>query len=135
MFSVGWWLWIDGHVYSNTFAEAGEVTFWHYVPGICSTLALIMLNLVDLKDLGGISWGFAEDGRQTRIRLWFFLSLVIAFGSLIGAVWSASVHWFDARLPYQWPGVALIVQNVCIFASALLYRFNAPPQESEFNVF
>ena len=42
-FAIGWWLWVDANVYSNKFEQTDiKVTFGHYVPGIVSTLGLIM---------------------------------------------------------------------------------------------
>jgi hypothetical protein len=109
---------------------------------------------VSWQDLGGFSWG-ADDGRQKLVRAWFFVSLIISFGSIIAALWIAIDHWFNASvvpqpdppapqpeppapspddplgpsLPpsqslldevvthYNWPGVALILQNLLIFFS------------------
>jgi len=128
LFAIAWWLWIDGHAFSNTFERPdthSAVTFGHYVPGIVSTLALVMVNVVSWKDLGGFNWGFSEDAVQTRVRVWLFLSLVIAFGGIIGAIWSAVEHWFNMnpKPDHEWPGIALILQNVLIFVSSMLYRF------------
>lgn len=97
LFAIAWWLWIDAHAFSSKFEENGVyVTFPIYLPGIFSTVAMIMLQLVSWEDLGGSSWAASEDtGRQNRVRIFFFLSLVIAFGGIIAALWIAIEHWFN----------------------------------------
>jgi len=134
-FAVGWWIWIDGHAYADKFETgSGYVTGFHYIPGIVSTISLILVNVINWKDLGGFSWG-AEDGYQTRVRVWLFLSLVVAFGGIIAAVWIASVHWFSSDAIEKWPGIALITQNLLIFLSTMLFRFNTSPSDSEYSSF
>jgi len=89
-----------------------------------------MINVIDLRELTGesSSWGFSDgSGRTTRIRIFFFIALVICFVSIIAGIWIAVDHWFnDETILDKWPGVALILQSAFIFASALLYRFNMP---------
>lgn len=85
-----------------------------------------MVNVVNWRDLGGMNWSWSEDAVQARVRAWLFLSLVVCFGGMIGATWAAIAHWFDNHPRYEWPGAALIVQNVLIFVAAMLYRFAKP---------
>lgn len=84
------------------------------------------------RDLGEMSfWG--GDGVQARVRLWLFFSLVVCFGGIIAAVWVASVHWFQASPQYDWPGIALILQNFTIFVAAMMYRFAKPFEENSYS--
>jgi hypothetical protein len=41
-FAVGWWLWIDAHVYSAHIHTTVPVKAQHYVPGIVGSVALLM---------------------------------------------------------------------------------------------
>ena len=142
-------------MFSVVFQNDVPVLFVHYLPGIFGSIALVMINVVSWQDLGGLSWGWSEGGRQKMVRAWFFVSLVVAFGSVIASLWMAIEHWFNVNEPnpgpepaptsistsydapgvhYKWPGVALILQNVLIFVSALLYRFSKPVEEGEGNM-
>jgi len=138
IFAIAWWLWIDAHAFSNAYERhdtSSPVTFGHYVPGIVSTFALVMINVVNWKDLGGFNWGVSEDSVQTRVRLWLFFSLVVGFGGVIAAIWSATDHWFNMvpKPDYEWPGIALILSNVLIFGSAMLYRFNSSTEDTGYD--
>jgi hypothetical protein len=117
-----------------------------------------MINAVNWSDLYGL--GFSSvDSELTRVRVWLFVSFVIAFGGIIAAVWIACANWFvNEQTPLtHWPGIALILQNVLIFvryfilvalcgwndshcqccsltfpippSSGILYRFAKPPPE------
>lgn len=108
------------------------VTFGHYVPGLVSSLGLVMVNAVQWRDLGGMSWGW-EDAVQTRSRLWLFFSLIVCFGGIIAALWAGTVHWFQQKPTTDWPGLALILQNIIIFLAAMLYRFAKPFDENDYS--
>jgi len=128
-FALAWWLWIDAHAFSVKFEPSSvSVTFGHYVPGLVSSLGLLMVNVVNWRDLGGFNWGWAEDGVQARVRAWLFFALVVCFGGIIAAVWVASVHWFGKEQPpvYTYPGFALIFQNLILFLATMLFRFAKP---------
>lgn len=86
------------------------------------------VNAVSWRDLGGASW-FGDDAVQARVRAWLFFSLVVCFGGILAAVWVASVHWFQQKPTYDWPGLALILQNITLFVSAMLFRFAKPFDE------
>jgi len=135
IFATGWWLWIDAHAWVisiNGGNNPTDVTFWHYVPGIVSTLAILLINAISWDDLGGMSFSPAFDDVQGRVRVWFFLSLVIGFSGIIAAIWIGVEHWLsNADAKYTWPGIVLIFQNVLIFISAVLLRFSRPMKSSQ----
>jgi hypothetical protein len=83
-----------------------------------------MINAVNWSDLYGL--GFSSvDSELTRVRVWLFVSFVIAFGGIIAAVWIACANWFvNEQAPLtHWPGVALILQNVLIFVRYFSFLF------------
>jgi len=137
LFSLGWWLWIDATVYANCDCPDNhtpdnvKVLGTHYIPGIVSTIALIMINIVSWNDLNG-DFMFG-DGVSTKAKVWLFVSFIIAFGALIAGCWIGVTRWFISTNPKPdsvWPGVAIILQNILIFVSATLYRFAKPEEES-----
>lgn len=95
------------------------------------------INSVNWSDVEGMGLYSMDDSNQKRIRIWLLLSGVVAFGSIFAAVWIAVAHWFtNEKAPFSnWPGVALILQNVLIFLSGITYRYAKPPPGDEYNAF
>lgn len=64
------------------------------------------------------------DGYENRIRVWLFIGFVLGFSSIIAATWImiADFSIIDEKAS-RWPGVALLLQNLFIFFSSLLYKF------------
>jgi heme/copper-type cytochrome/quinol oxidase subunit 3 len=95
------------------------------------------INSVNWSDVEGMGLYSMDDSNQKRIRIWLLLSGVVAFGSIFAAVWIAVAHWFtNEKTPFSnWPGVALILQNVLIFLSGITYRYAKPPPGDEYNTF
>jgi len=129
LFAIGWWLWIDATVYSNCNCPNGHtpdsvrVEWYHYVPGVISTVALIMINLPSWGDINGSMF---NEGSSTKARVWLLISFIIAFAAIIASLWLAITHWFMAKPDSQWGGIALILNNVLIFVGSLLYRYSKP---------
>lgn len=95
------------------------------------------INSVNWSDVEGMGLYTMDDSNQKRIRIWLLLSGIVAFGSIFAAVWIAVAHWFtNDKTPFSnWPGVALILQNVLIFLSGITYRYAKPPPSEEYNNF
>jgi len=129
-FAIGWWLWIDANVYSHHTNDPVQVSGVHYIPGIISTIGLIMVNLVSWSDLNGVN--FLSDNVSAKARIWLLFAFVVSFAGLVVGVWMAVVHWFQGNPNSQYPGVALIVQNLLIFAGGAMYRFAKPSDEDAF---
>ena len=129
IFSVAWWVFIDGVVFGQQIGDA-EVFEWYYVfPGLGATLSLVLLNFVNLKDAlaqvdegGGDGFGSDEvtvsSTRRTLVRAWLFIWLTGLFLCIAGGIWIMAAHF-----PDNWSGVAILIQPIIIAASAglLLY--------------
>jgi len=109
LFGAGWWFWAD----ACTSSDVKVKVLPNYLPGFVATIALIMINAVRREELE--SFDAFDEGVFCRSRAWLFLSYVIAFSSVIGAVWvllaGASVG----------TGVACLMQVVCILGAALVF--------------
>jgi len=128
-FASAWWIWIDATVWTNRQPGFQEVLGGMYVPGIVGTVALFMINAVSWNEVND-NFMFGE-GVSTKAKIWLFFSFLLAFGSLIASIWIAVQYWFmKSNTGSQYGGVALIVENLLIFISAMMYRF-AKPQNSE----
>eukprot|EP01114_Cavostelium_apophysatum_P022296 TRINITY_DN801_c0_g1_i1.p1 TRINITY_DN801_c0_g1~~TRINITY_DN801_c0_g1_i1.p1 ORF type:complete len:156 (-),score=3.55 TRINITY_DN801_c0_g1_i1:94-561(-) len=125
VFSVGWWIWIDGHVWSDHMRKEDPhhpppvIFFYYYIPAIVGTLALFMTNIAKLDSLSGNYFGWDGDGEATKLRLWLLLSFLLSFGSISASIWMMVAKFLNAT-GGQYPGVALAVSNVLIFFSSLL---------------
>eukprot|EP01122_Echinamoeba_exundans_P000084 TRINITY_DN10068_c0_g1_i1.p1 TRINITY_DN10068_c0_g1~~TRINITY_DN10068_c0_g1_i1.p1 ORF type:complete len:157 (-),score=22.04 TRINITY_DN10068_c0_g1_i1:85-555(-) len=131
-FAAAWWIWIDAVAVASTTFDPIMPNFGHWVPGIISSVGLLMVNSVSWTDLEGFGFG-GGDEVQSRARIWLFISFAFCFGGIIASIWIGVVNWFTnpTTEPHStWPGAAIILQNSAIFVSGLLYRF-AKPIKSE----
>jgi len=127
-FAIGWWIWIDATVYSVSIDDDPSHIGYYFIPGIVSTIAVLMINAVSWNDLNN-NFLFG-DGVSTKARVWILFSFIVAFGGIAAAIWGAIAHWFQASPKSEWGGVALIIQNVLIFASAMIVRFAKPSEDT-----
>jgi len=127
LFAIGWWIWIDATAWTNKQPGLEPVLGAHYVPGIVGTIALFMINAVSWND---INYNMFGDSVSTKAKVWLFFSFLIAFGALIASIWIAVSYWFMRNAGSQYGGVAIIVENLLIFVSAMMYRFAKPQNES-----
>jgi len=138
MFGVGWFLWIDAHVYlqdyvkhQNPLDETPKIVFYYYIPGLVATLGLIMTNVINLETLNPYSWVFDEN-IGARVRIWLFFSFFVSFCGLVAAIWMmAAIFMPPANRGDQWPGIAMCIQNVLILLSSLLLLWTRSERSGE----
>ena len=92
-------------------------TYW--IPGILQTASLFMVNAINWEVMSGE--GMLDDGGVLRARLWVFVSFVLAFGGLIGAIWIL-IQEMNRSGGVVEPALKGLLQNLFIFASSLLFR-------------
>lgn len=98
--------------------------------GILGTISLFMVNSVSQAQLNG-DVGYSGGCMEARgARIWIFIGYVLGFAAIIAAIWVmvASFNSADGK-ESNWPGVSLLLQNVCIFVSSLVYKFGRSDQE------
>lgn len=128
LFGAGWWFWIDAVVCNDH-----TVPFPQYIPGIIATLALFMINVVRREELA--EYDSFDDASFCRARLWLFLSYVVSFGAITGAVWVLLQHYAtnpDLTVHEKWPGVAGLFQVGLILGSGLLFFISRTSNEGGF---
>lgn len=63
--------------------------------------------------------GFDYDGGETcRARVWLFVSYIVSFSSIVGAVWMLVADY--ANTSYPWPGAAAVLQCALILVSGII---------------
>ena len=84
-----------------------------------------MINTVGNEAVEGS--GFGMDGETFLARAYAFLGYIFMFASLVSSVWIMVAvfinHENDDDNKFHSTGIALFVQNLLIFASALFFKF------------
>lgn len=120
LFFLGWWLMIDVNaVYPSVIYERKV----YYVPGIFSTVALVVVNIVPNHAVN-------ENYHLEKIlcspfvaKLCIFVGLIVAFGAIIGASYILVNDFLMRPEMYQWPGYGVFLQNAFILTSNMLMKF------------
>ena len=105
-------------------APCGMTNGAYWAPGILATFGLIMLNIISWEGLteDGLT---GDEGRACKLKVWVTVSFVILFCSIGGALWILIADGIARQdNPRIWMGIsiAVLVQNACIFLSALIFR-------------
>eukprot|EP00695_Tsukubamonas_globosa_P002671 TRINITY_DN385_c0_g1_i2.p1 TRINITY_DN385_c0_g1~~TRINITY_DN385_c0_g1_i2.p1 ORF type:complete len:142 (-),score=1.59 TRINITY_DN385_c0_g1_i2:103-528(-) len=119
LFALGWWIFIDGAVWNQFIGQNQKMEGQFYVPGILGTISFIMTNMLNPSDLRGDS--FADESTVTKAKVWFFTSLLIGMGSLMGGVWILVAFFAPDKTEYAWPGVSILLQSIFLFVSSLVF--------------
>ena len=105
-------------------APCGMTNGAYWAPGILATFGLIMLNIISWEGLteDGLT---GDEGTACKLKVWVTVSFVVLFCSLGGALWILIADGIARQdNPRIWMGIsiAVLVQNACIFLSALIFR-------------
>lgn len=159
LFALGWWFFLDASIISSMRRRvpkdpsvpyeppATYITFADWVPGLCGTLGMIVVNLIDKQHLtdvgaafsfgGGGGGGFSGDSVQWRARLFLFIGFALMAGGLAGSITVLTVKYLVPYLPegYEYYGVANVIQNASImFSTVLLWLSQNTESEYEYNL-
>ncbi|KAM0755049.1 UPF0220-domain-containing protein [Meredithblackwellia eburnea MCA 4105] len=149
LFALGWWMFLDSTMLSKhaiPLPDPGpwdpvpiHVTFSDWTPGICSTIGMIIVNLIDkqrlMNDDEGPSWndGFAG-GVAWRARLFLFMGFAFMAGGLAGSITLLVIKYVIPNYPggfgVNW-GIANVLQSVLIMMSAIVL-WTAQNAESDY---
>ncbi|KAF9401925.1 hypothetical protein BGZ94_005059, partial [Podila epigama] len=137
-FALGWWFFIDAVIYSKNYEgeKPVSVEFVDWVPGICSSLGMFIINLVDKASLRGDSYSFSS-GSTSLIwvaRLILFIGFAFIAGGLAGSISVLCVKYAipDYGDPFTFWGICNVIQNSAIMISAAILWI-AQNTESEYN--
>ncbi|VEU21527.1 DEKNAAC102699 [Brettanomyces naardenensis] len=122
LYAIGFWLVVDASVYSKTVnASVVHVTFVDWIPFICSTLGMMVINSIDKGQLFN-SEGFGS-GLQWQARLVLFvgfslLAVGIAGGFLV-LILKFLIKGFNS-MPTLGMGLENVGANFCVMLSCIL---------------
>lgn len=108
-FALGWWAFLDATIMSAHAKPLTDpdspydpvpvrVTFADWAPGLCATLGMIIVNLIDKQRLlgdddgagsGGWDGSWSAGGVAWRARLFLFVGFALMAGGLAGSIVSS----------------------------------------------
>ena len=119
VFGIAWWIYVDGSAIDST------ASGYHWLPGVGSTIAFVMINAMHWPDL-------TDDEGSTAVKARAFLIVAMMLGiGCIAAALIIMLKVFVNGSANTWTGVALLVQNVLIFVSSFVMRFGTAPDTSD----
>jgi len=121
--AAGWYVFFGAGLelskQTNTTQGMRDGSYW--APGILSTLALIMLNVIDwevITDDGGLG-----GSPNMKAKIWVTFSFIIAFCALGGSIWVFIQDVTSQDDFWKGSAVAVLIQNLCLFVANFLFRF------------
>merc|ERR1719282_614102 len=118
LFALGWWLLIDGAVYTSQ-KEGFSLEWYEYFPAVCSSVFLIMINLVSLDHMHPDNTQIFmtnNDSRPMMIKIWLFVWFTLSFCAIGGGISIMIIKY-----PHNYLGWTVLAQPVIVFLSALLW--------------
>ncbi|KAI8367407.1 hypothetical protein EDC96DRAFT_506715 [Choanephora cucurbitarum] len=132
LLAIGWWVFLDGVILSGQ--DTTVLGFEDWFSGILSTLGMIVINLIDKKNLQNDSPMYAGSGLIWKARLFLFIGFSLIAGGLAGSFCVLILKYIihENTLYY---GVTGVIQNAMIMMSAaVLWVAQNTQNEYEYNV-
>lgn len=124
LYAIGIWSFLDAVIYSKT-ANASDVhiTFVDWIPIICSTFGMLIVNLIDknnlLNDALGNSSSFGgTDSTTWQARIILFLGFSLLAGGIAGSIVVLILKFLIKH--YTFPTLGMGVSNVVGNGSIML---------------
>ncbi|KAI0915952.1 hypothetical protein AcW1_009343 [Taiwanofungus camphoratus] len=145
LFALANWTFLDAAVLSaHAHAPYDEpqipppvhVSFVDWIPGFCSLLGILVINLIDKDRIRGEE-GFSDSGAVWRARLILFIGFALMAGGLAGSVTVLVLKYVYPEYPeqYTYYGYANVSQNVALMLSAVvLWMTQSAGSEYEYNL-
>ncbi|KAJ7130794.1 hypothetical protein C8R43DRAFT_1025033 [Mycena crocata] len=145
LFTLANWVFLDACIVSaHAKAPWGQpdtpvpvhVTFVDWVPGICSLLGFLVINLIDKDRIRGED-GFGDSRAVWRARLFLFLGFALMAGGLAGSVTVLVLKYVmpDHAEQFKYYGYANVSQNVALMLSVIvLWMAQNASNEYEYNL-
>ncbi|KIM55268.1 hypothetical protein SCLCIDRAFT_1221307 [Scleroderma citrinum Foug A] len=107
-----------------------HVTFVDWVPGICSLIGMLIINLIDKDRIKGDD-GFGDTAAVWRARLFLFIGFALMAGGLAGSVSLLVLKYLMHDYPeqYTYYGYANVSQNTALMLSAVVLWIAQSAQE------
>ncbi|KAJ3521262.1 hypothetical protein NMY22_g12387 [Coprinellus aureogranulatus] len=146
LFAIANWTFLDAAILSahskSPWGKPGNeeppvhVTFVDWIPGICSLLGYLVINMIDKDRIRGDE-GFGDSRAVWRARLFLFIGFALMAGGLAGSVTVLVLKYVLNNYPEQFTyyGYANVSQSVCMMLSAVvLWIAQSTSSEYEYNL-
>ncbi|KAK6203348.1 uncharacterized protein RJT21DRAFT_26553 [Scheffersomyces amazonensis] len=126
LYAVGFWSIIDAAIYSKTVnASIVHVTFVDWIPFICSTLGMLIVNSIEKSNLfvdSNTSFAGGSNGNAWAARIILFLGFALLAGGLAGSFMVFILKFLlkQYTFPTLGMGVSNIVSNACVMLSCIV---------------
>lgn len=127
LFAIGFWSLIDASVYSKTVnASTVHITFVDWIPFICSTLGMLIVNSIEksnlLNDPNSSSFLSSSPSNAWAARVILFLGFSLLAGGLAGSfmVFILKFLMKNIGFPTLQMGVSNIICNCCVMLSCII---------------
>ncbi|KAF8565389.1 hypothetical protein P879_03869 [Paragonimus westermani] len=117
VFALAWWLAIDA---ACVYAAEDFPGAYHTI-GVFGTIAFVLANVIPNHALRE-DYGERLIGRRCAF-VCLFVAFLMAFSCVIAALWVLFGAYVAAGKSTIWPGVAILLQNLLLCGSSLLFRF------------
>lgn len=146
LFALAIWTFLDAAVLSaHARAPADEpdrpapvhVAFVDWVPGLCSLLGMLVINVIDKDRVRGEDVGYGDAGAVWRARAVLFVGFALMAGGLAGSVTVLVLKYVLHAYPeeFLYYGYANVSQNVAFMLSAIvLWIAQSAPSEYEYSL-
>ncbi|KAF8978744.1 hypothetical protein BGZ46_006185 [Entomortierella lignicola] len=145
LFALGWWFFIDAVAssknwnYDNGYKKA-SVAFVDWVPGICSTIGMIVITCIDKNVLRNDSFSFSsQEGVLSvawKARVFLFIGFTFMAGGLAGSASVLGIKYVlaDYGEIFTFWGICNVIQNFAIMISAaILWVAQSTESEYQYN--
>jgi len=130
LFAFGWWLFIDSAVYVSSQNDSMVVPPQLFLLGVAASLSLLIIVCIDISVIREDEFTYHGDAKEFyQLRAIFWFALLLLLFCLICSIY-VLVHIYShhngihGKIPDRvYPGVALFIQNCCIFVATWLLRY------------
>jgi len=144
IFAVANWFFLDAAILSAhtkppkdaPYDVVIHVSFVDWLPGICSILGLLIVNLVNKAHLRGEETSFtgSEGSVVWKARAFLFMGFAFMAGGLAGSVTVLVLKYILSYYPeYHYFGIANVIQNAGIMLTATVLWWSAHLGGDEFD--
>lgn len=127
LYSIGFWSMVDAAVYSKTVnASTMHITFVDWIPFICSTLGMLIVNSIEKSNLfnDGNNSFLSGGGQSTAwaARVILFCGFSLLAGGLAGSFMVFILKFLlkHYNFPTLGMGVSNIICNCCVMLSCIV---------------
>jgi Uncharacterised protein family (UPF0220) len=118
---MGLFFFIDAATYSHSPLNASfiHITFVDWIPLICSSLGMLVINSIEKTRLSGDSFSYSGSGVAWKAKLVLFLGFALMAGGLAGSVTVMVLKYLESHQGVRegasfmtlWLGVTNVVAN------------------------